>query len=191
MITKHLPHKIATALALCSAFASQIATAQCPAVGVNTTCAVILTITDTGATVTLTGQGPFDGIEDSLIGVINKSSLPIGAIGLTSVLSIFGFDGDGLNAYGIPGNPKDPTGYGGPNAYFTGINSAQNTGTVNFIVPLAPGTGTAFFALEESITSSQNVKIITVNGSPVADIVVKLGECNDLPLVLKTSALLY
>lgn len=125
----------------------------CPAVGNDTDCGTIITVTDKGATVSFTGQGPFDGIEDTLVGVINKSKLPIGALGLTSSQTIFGFDGDGLTTFGVPGNPRDSTGYGGPNAFFTNINSSQTSGTVNFIVPIPPG-GTGFFGLEESLSSA-------------------------------------
>lgn len=53
-----------------------LATSQCPAFGADTTCGWAITITDKGATVTQTGQGPYDGSDDTLVGVINNSSLP-------------------------------------------------------------------------------------------------------------------
>ncbi|HSS19660.1 MAG TPA: Calx-beta domain-containing protein [Pyrinomonadaceae bacterium] len=129
------------------------AEAQCPAVGSDTNCGVIITVTDTGASLSLTGQPPYDDIEDTLIGVVNNSNLPIHSLGLNASLTIFAFDGDGIDTYGIPGNSMDSTGYGGPNAYFTNIDPSQRSGIVNFIVPIAAHGGTAYFSLEEAISS--------------------------------------
>lgn len=109
----------------------------CPAVGADTDCGIVITITDNGSSIIFTGQGPYDGIDDTLVGIINNSSRPIGSLGLSSLFSIFDFDGDGIVTYGIPGNTLDNTTYGGPNAYFTNINSGLNSGTVKFITPLA------------------------------------------------------
>src|SRR5947207_11314105 len=81
--------------------------AQCPAVGHATTCGAIITISDTGATVSLTGQGPYDGSDDTLVGVVNNSNLPVTAVGIQSGLAIFEFDGDGLTTFGIAGNALD------------------------------------------------------------------------------------
>jgi len=151
------------------------ANAQCPAVGADSTCGTIITISDTGATVTSTGQPPYDGIEDTLVGVVNNSRLPVSAMGLKSALSIFGFDGDGIVAYGIPGNPQDPSGYGGPNAYFTNISADLKSGTVNFITPIAAKGGTGFFALEEAISQAtpcsaviNNAVTTTVSGTQIS-----------------------
>src|SRR5690242_5128060 len=66
----------------------------CPPVGADTDCGTILTIGDTGpVAITTTGQGPYDQIEDTLIGVVNNSSHPLRALGLSSSLPIFAFDG--------------------------------------------------------------------------------------------------
>jgi hypothetical protein len=127
------------------------ANAQCPAVGAAATCDVFVTITDTWATITVTGQPPFDNIEDSLVGVVDKSRFPISSMVLKSSLTIFGFDGDGLTTFGIAGNSRDTTGYGGPNAFFTNISADLKSGTVNFITPIAANGGTGFFALEEAL----------------------------------------
>lgn len=122
---------------------ASLANAQaCPAVGNDTDCGILITVTDKGAKVTITGQGPFDGIEDTLVGVVNNSKLPVVRLGLKGKRPIFDFDGDGLVAFGIPGNAQDSTGYGGPNAFFTDINGSRTAGTVNFIVPIAPNGGT-------------------------------------------------
>src|SRR5215831_16439007 len=89
-------------------FTATSANAQspCPAVGADTACGVVLTIQNIGhgrGTCSATNcvsisnnQGPFDEIEDTLVGVINNSNVPITSIKLTSNKDIFGFDGDGI-----------------------------------------------------------------------------------------------
>src|SRR3954469_2571578 len=105
-----------TILAASATLLSLTSTAQCPPkVGNDVGCGSVITITDTGATVKQTGQGPYDGSDDTLVGIINNGKVPITSLILTSGFDIFGFDGDGINTFGIPGNPKDSTGYGGPN----------------------------------------------------------------------------
>jgi hypothetical protein len=135
----------------------------CPAIGADTDCATIITITDQGATITQTGQGPFDGVEDTLVGVVNNSSKPITGLGLESFLDIFGFDGDGLAAFGVAGNILDIFGYGGPNAFFTRTPDFRS-GTVNFITPVKTGGGTTFFALENQISSAFSCQQV-INGN--------------------------
>jgi hypothetical protein len=78
----------------------------------------------------------------------------VSSIGLTSGNNIFGFDGDGIVAYGLPGNGLDSTGYGGPNAYFTNINASATTGVVNFITPIAARGGTGYFSLENALSAA-------------------------------------
>lgn len=135
----------------------------CPPVGIDTDCGTILTINEgSPINITFTGQGPYDNIEDTLIGVINNSRNPIRTLGLSSAADICGFDGDGIDAFGIPGNSHDPTGYGGPNAFFTNINATKTACTVNFITPIPPG-GTAFFSLEESISTAISCQDIVNN----------------------------
>jgi hypothetical protein len=138
----------------------------CPPVGQDNNCATIITITDTGASISTTGQGPFDGIEDTLIGVVNNSSQPVRALGLKSALPIFAFDGDGLVAFGVPGNALDGSGYGGPNAYFTNIDPSLTAGTVNFIVPVPANAGITFFSLEEDISSVTACSSLINNSVP-------------------------
>jgi hypothetical protein len=148
---------------------STAASAQCPAAGNDTGCGALITITQTGANVTPTGQGPYDGSDDTLIGVVNNipvctpltsnSQLPCGisiySLDLTSTQNICGFDGDGVNGYlNISNNAKDGTGYGGPNAYFTNIAPSGNSCRVNFIKPIPPGGKTDFFSLENALKSS-------------------------------------
>ena len=145
------------------------ASAQCPTVGSDTGCGIVVTVTGTGATFMPTGMGPYDSSDDTLVGVVNnipactpgqKSQTACGvsiySLDLSATNTIFGFDGDGISSptYGIPNNPLDVqngnTQYGGPNAYFTNINANQTAGRVNFITPIPPG-GTGFFSLENAL----------------------------------------
>ncbi len=136
----------------------------CPAVGADTGCGVLITITNGGVVVSSTGQGPFDSIEDTLVGVINNSNNPIRALGLKSSLGFFALDGDGICGSdpftGLPytvrpvGCPFGPTGYEGPGVSFSNISTDKTTGTVNFSVPITSDGGTAYFSLEENLSTA-------------------------------------
>src|SRR5437899_11535970 len=79
---------------------------QCPPVWVDTSCAVLIVFNADGSRTTLVDptQPPFDGIEDTLIGVQNNSTVSITMLGLSGT-NIFGFDGDGLCATFISPRP--------------------------------------------------------------------------------------
>jgi len=96
-----------------------------------------------------TGLGPYDGSDDTLIGVFNHSSTPLTSLHISGSSDIFGFDGDGIDTYpGSVGNSTDTTGYGGPDAYFTNIAVGAMSGTVDFITPIGLN-GSTYFSLEE------------------------------------------
>jgi hypothetical protein len=134
-------------------------TGVCPAVGSATDCNLLITFNANGSiTTAIVDPTPYDGIEDQIVGVLNNSSKPISSINLSGS-NIFGFDGDGIDTFGIPGNATDTTGYGGPNAFYTVLNS--NTGTVNFLTPIAANGGSSYFSLEEPASVN-----IVVNGVP-------------------------
>jgi hypothetical protein len=133
---------------------------ECPAVGGDTSCGVLLIIEPDGAVTVLTdpSQHPYDGADDTLVGVLNKSSFLVTALPLTSTSNAFGFDGDGICAPSI--TPKAPgcpfstttTGYEGPDNTFTFSVTDPNHGTVNFVNgALKPGSST-FFGLEGLVT---------------------------------------
>jgi hypothetical protein len=113
---------------------------------------------------TVTGQGPYDGVDDTLVGIVNDSAKPVTSVALSSDSDIFGFDGDGIDTYGAPGNSHDTTGYGGPDAYFTNINAFQTTGTVNFVTPLPADGGTTYFGLENAVSDATSCQD-AINGS--------------------------
>ena len=126
---------------------------QCPPIGANTSCRILLVIDKTGSlrVLTDTSQSPtYDGNDDTLIGVLNQSDNSIAAIPLQSTQGIFSFDGDGICTF--PGGPPcGPTGYEGPGVTFSNINAAQTAGVVNFGPALTAGGGTAYFGLELAI----------------------------------------
>lgn len=152
-------------------------------VGSATGCGVIITIPPSGpATITVpAGTGnPYDGDEDTLVGIVNNSGAPISSITLTSTANIFAFDGDGPCDYaqfispalgstadclnypaGVPNNTNpgaDPYDYQGPDNTFSNYASLTS-GTVNFVTPL-PNGGSTWFALEGTPSS---VSVVTVS----------------------------
>jgi RHS repeat-associated protein len=138
---------------------------QCPPVGADASCGVLITITDNGIQVQSDStQGPLDGIEDTLIGVQNSSSGTIGSLQLSANTDLFGFDGDGLCAASPrpSGCPFGPTLYEGPGTSFSNINPSSTGGVVNFTNGLAPGAS-GYFSLEENLSGA---KIVT--GGPSA-----------------------
>ncbi|MBS1891507.1 MAG: hypothetical protein JST59_09440 [Actinobacteria bacterium] len=131
--------------------------AQCPAIGADTGCGLLIDVTNAGTSVlTDPGLGPYDGEDDTLVGVLNQSSGPLAELPLTSTADIFGFDGDGICA--SPFNvfnascPFGPTGYEGPGTSF--VASSPTSGHVSFNPAIPPG-GSAYFALEEAIDAAQ------------------------------------
>jgi hypothetical protein len=101
-------------------------------------------------------QGPYDSVEDTLVGVVNDSTSPIQSIALSSDTDLFGFDGDGICAYSFSGSsgcPFGPTGYEGPGTSFSNITPDATGGIVTFVPELAPGAS-AYFSLEEALTAT-------------------------------------
>ncbi len=129
---------------------------ECPAMGSDSSCGILLFITNQGTQILQDpNQGPYDGSDDTLVGVLNESSQPVSAEALSSNTGIFGFDGDGICSYSWSGSgacPFGPTQYEGPNTSFSIANN--NSGSVNFGQPLIPGA-TAFFGLEDALTQAQ------------------------------------
>src|SRR5690242_17361325 len=81
---------------------SLFAAAVCPTTSATTGsdpsgCSLLITFSSSGATLTTTGVGPYDGTEDVTVGVINNSKSAISSVTLSSVSSgAFGLDGDGI-----------------------------------------------------------------------------------------------
>jgi hypothetical protein len=92
---------------------------QCPAVGVDTSCQYLITVTNAGTTVAQDpAQGPYESSDDSLLAVQNSSSRAIAALPL-SAPGMFSFEEDGLCNPGsgavppgcvpVPGSPAGTT----------------------------------------------------------------------------------
>ena len=133
-------------------------------IGLDTSPAILLVIDQDGSLRVKTDltQPPFDGIEDTLFGVLNNSTKTILAIPIHSSQPIFAFDGDGFcgvdSFTGQPlydnapaGCPFGPTGYEGPGVSFA-PNPDLTSGFIIFNNGLPPG-GTAYFSLELAITT--------------------------------------
>jgi hypothetical protein len=125
-----------------------------------TGCNTVITIGSTGSlNIAVTDPIPYDGADDTLVGVVNNSSNTITQISLGGS-DIFGFDGDGICTYAFAGNSfcsasarngTDPEDYQGPRSTFAITNA--NTGAVDFNPGIAPDTST-YFSLEEAPTAS-------------------------------------
>ncbi|MGD1059295.1 MAG: Ig-like domain-containing protein, partial [Solirubrobacteraceae bacterium] len=78
--------------------ASAAAFEQCPHVDKDTGCQFLITVTGSGSPTVAedASQGPYDGEDDTLVGIQNSSSTPVSSIPISSENDIFGFDGDGL-----------------------------------------------------------------------------------------------
>ncbi|MBV9310135.1 MAG: hypothetical protein JOZ73_04855 [Solirubrobacterales bacterium] len=160
---------------------------ECPPVGNNQGCSQLIVIRKDGtAVVKVDPAAPkfgYDGYEDTLIGVKNRSKKAVSSINLASPFAnIMGFDGDGIcNPAGSPlmgsphwiqnpgsgayiNGPTPPgcpgpqgfgsTGYEGPGTSYSNISSNKRTGTVSFSPALQPGSS-AYFALEEALQAGQ------------------------------------
>ena len=139
---------------------------ECPAVGVDTSCAILIVIQPDGSLTILSdpSQQPFDRGDDTLLGVLNNSGIAVPSISIGSTTQgVFGFEGDGLCAFVFAGNayckatPKPPTGYEGPDSRFSNISANKRDGTVNFTDAgggLAAGAST-YFGLENAVTATR------------------------------------
>ncbi len=145
---------------------------QCPAVGYDTSCEVLIEKGENGELESFTDptQGPFDGDDDTVIGVQNNSKEMLTHIKLTGE-NLFGFDGDGLCDYvgdefeGFHGSPEGcPFGEEGVNpetglatgGIYEGPNNVYNVTSVNegevvFTPEGIPPGGHTYFSLEDDI----------------------------------------
>lgn len=150
------------ALGSIASVASAAQFSQCPSIGSNTGCAILITINNTGApTISVdTSQGPYDSSDDTLVGVLNSSSSTVSSLPLASpTTDIFGFEGDGICSpgYGAAGNCTKGLDQGDPYDYTGDLVTFNVTdvshGTVNFLGGLAPGAST-YFSLEEDLSAT-------------------------------------
>jgi len=141
------------------------------AVGTATGCGALITVYQvdgsgnaTAFTVTtLTNGNPYDGTEDTLVGIQNSSGAPLNSMTLSSpdltFGGIFNFDADGpcsfnsADCFNGATSGVDPGDYQGPNNTFTNIAANKTSGTVSFNAPGIPSNGSTWFAMEGTPTS--------------------------------------
>jgi len=162
-------------------------------VGSATGCGAVITVTAVDSSgnataffVTITGNGnPFEGSDDTLVGIQNSSGGPLSSITLSSTDvsngGLFSFDGDGVCQVAEDPTRTKPSintndcfhGYPVPEGYF-GYEGPDNTftqqcddtcpsGTVNFTAAI-PINGSTWFSLEET---PQAIAQITQTGQPM------------------------
>ncbi|MGD0380196.1 MAG: glycoside hydrolase family 30 beta sandwich domain-containing protein [Acidimicrobiales bacterium] len=153
---------------------------ECPAIGEDTSCGLLIDITKSGIEVLGDPtQSPFDGTDDTLVGVLNQSSAAVSDIPLSSsTADVFDFDGDGICSgdYGtwsaapasstVSGDAgsancpynSDTTTYAGPDTSMSGISADDMSGTVDFPTPLATGQST-YFSLESAISTTPPINL--------------------------------
>jgi hypothetical protein len=150
---------------------------QCPGTGADSSCGILIWFPGIGQPQVLIdhSQGPYDGGDDTLVGVENDGqaalkSMTLGAAapGAQSGIAVgdpFGFDGDGAcnGYYSGPGCPFGPTGYEGPHTQFL-VSNAQ-TGTVVFTSALHAQGGHAWFTLEDALRSVNSFQIQGISGT--------------------------
>lgn len=143
------------------------ANGTCPAVGQALDCGAQITITGNSGGVATTftvGAGPagnnnpFDGSEDTLIGITNNTNAVINSITLTASIGsdAFGFDDDGICANTFSGDgycsslPSGATGYEGPNMTFGPVtfSATQEFMTITFTNGGLDVGQSTFFSLE-------------------------------------------
>lgn len=160
---------IGSGLAVAPAVLAATATApappftECPAIGASPSCEILLVVNADG-TVSVEGDpsvGPYDGSDDTLVGIINNSSAGVKAVTVSGPGSdLSGFDGDGICSgdygswNGSSGCPYGPTGYEGPGTSFVTDPSLPDSAEVDFTSGLAPGKS-AYFSLEGALTSAK------------------------------------
>lgn len=131
---------------------------ECPEIGSSPTCQILLVV-NADRSVTVLGDpsvGPYDGGDDTIVGIRNDSTAPVAAVTVRGPSDIAGFDNDGLCAY--PGAPATcstaATGYEGPQTSLKTDPSDNSVVEVDFDSPgLAAGTST-YFSLEGALTSA-------------------------------------
>ena len=119
---------------------------------------------DGSVTTTNTHVGPYDGSDDTYIGVVNNGCGLIASMSLTSSSSdnnIFAFDNDGISTFGS--SPTGTTGYEGPGTSFSNISSDKTTGTINFSGGGLPDGYQAYFSLESPPSNFGNVVLSNPN----------------------------
>lgn len=137
---------------------------QCPAVGADTSCGFLIVFNSGGGFGVYAdpSQGPYDGADDTLVGVLNDTTNTVYSLTLTGSGNgggAFAYDGDGLCTYISPagcGSVSNNTDDWGPGVTFSNLTTKSvwyDTGTVNFTGGLAPGQS-RYFSLESAFSAN-------------------------------------
>ena len=131
---------------------------QCPPIGFDASCGTLLVVNadNTISVFSDPATGPYEGADDTLVGIQNDSLQPVPAIVVSSSVDIFAFDGDGLcTQSGAPvGCAFGPTAYEGPGTSFVLDPTTSTDGEVDFAgAGLTPGAH-AYFSLETVATAA-------------------------------------
>ncbi|HEV2489866.1 MAG TPA: PEP-CTERM sorting domain-containing protein [Candidatus Acidoferrales bacterium] len=112
----------------------------------------------TAFSVTNVGNGnPYDGVEDTLIGLTNNSGATLTSINLSAPSTAFAFffDGDGACSFGAPPPCGGATGYEGPNMTFGAVTSSGGIDhmTITFTSGGVANGASTWFSLEGTPSS--------------------------------------
>jgi hypothetical protein len=165
---------------------------QCPAVGASPSCAILVIFNADGTTSILTDPhvGPFDRVEDTLVGVQNNSGITVPNMHISGS-SIFGFDGDGIcsgrYSPAPAGCPFGSTRYEGPNTSISMVDSSH--GTVTFTNGLASGAST-YFSLEGALSAASIAIFRTTKLTYTGPALIAQSQPTTLSAVLKGDGIL-
>ena len=123
---------------------------------VSKMCGFIITVDALGnVSGAATGNGTYDGADDTLVGIINNSSSAFTTVALSGI-NIFGFEFDGIDG------SLDSSKYGGPITSY--VTTDASNGSANFGGGGVAAGGTTYFSLEESPDA-----LTSVGGNPVPE----------------------
>jgi hypothetical protein len=150
---------------------------ECPAIGAAPSCDILLVVNadDSISVLGDSSVGPYDGGDDTLVGIVNHSAATVSAITVSGPNSgLAGFDGDGICTYATGGTVggsgpgfagdsycnaqqltgTDPADYEGSDNTFTLDPSSQNDVEVDFNGKGLAAGGSTYFSLEGALTAA-------------------------------------
>lgn len=165
---------------------------ECPGIGAAPSCEILLVV-NPDQTISVLGDpsvGPYDGSDDTLVGILNNSSSAIAAVTVSGTGSgLAGFDGDGICTYSTGGTNSsgfagdsyctsqqldgtDPGDYAGPGTSFTLDPNSQDDVEVDFADNGLAAGGSTYFSLEGALTAA----VVTARKGGLNERYVALGD---------------
>jgi lysophospholipase L1-like esterase len=147
---------VRTSIGIAATTSIQPPFSQCPHVGGASTCGILIVVNaDRTASVYGDGNvGPYDGADDTLVGVVNDSSQAVSAITVTGPTGLGSLDGDGLCTYGVTGCPYGSTGYEGPGTSLVTDPTVPNSAEIDFASAGLGSGASTYFSLEGALTAA-------------------------------------